>query len=194
MKITDELIKIIWLLITFLGGAIFSGLTMKYNWFSILRRPIDCGAQVRGRRLFGDNKTFRGIFTMAVGTSFGMWIQAVAVTMAPRLSSLCYFEYSFARCLLVGAAMGLCGTLSELPNSFSKRQLGVAPGKSAMGFWLPFFFVLDQIDLLAGMWIALAFVMDVTVQRIVLSVLVTLVGHQLVSFIGYIFGMRKSIR
>ena len=50
----------------------------------------------------------------------------------------------------------------ELPNSFLKRQLGIAPGSAAPGTIAgPVFFALDRVDSLLGMLVALAAVAPV---------------------------------
>ena len=50
----------------------------------------------------------------------------------------------------------------ELPNSFIKRQLDVAPGQPAGGRCLrPLFFLVDRLDSTLGMLLALAIVVPV---------------------------------
>jgi hypothetical protein len=55
-----------------------------------------------------------------------------------------------------GVLVGRGGHGAELPNSFLKRQLDVAPGRQATGLAGAFFHVLDQIDVTAGAWLVLA--------------------------------------
>jgi CDP-2,3-bis-(O-geranylgeranyl)-sn-glycerol synthase len=52
--------------------------------------------------------------------------------------------------------------LGELPNSFVKRQLGIAPGQAAnTAFARPVFAVLDRVDSILGLLIALTIVAPV---------------------------------
>jgi len=60
--------------------------------------------------------------------------------------------------------------LSELPNSMLKRQLGIAPGAAGGGILGMFFYVLDQIDMLIGVWVVLGLAVGVTAVRVLWSV------------------------
>ena len=92
------------------------------------RAPIDGARTWRGRRLFGDNKQWRGLMALPPAAAFAFvaveqalraWWPQVHANLWPMSSSL----YAVA-----GASCGLAFMAAELPNSFFKRQLGVAPG------------------------------------------------------------------
>ena len=53
----------------------------------------------------------------------------------------------------LGFALGAAAMLSELPNSFFKRQLDIAPGAPGGGPAMLFFYVVDQVDFLLGAWL-----------------------------------------
>ena len=46
--------------------------------------------------------------------------------------------------------LGTGYVVGELPNSFFKRELDVAPGGAAKGWLGPVFWVIDQVDSLIG--------------------------------------------
>src|SRR6266536_5158382 len=120
--------------------------------------PLDAGRTVHGRRLFGANKTIRGFLMMVPATG---WCFAVLAGLLARLPSglaglwpLSPGTYAF-----VGLWAGLGFMAGELPNSFIKRQLDVAPGQPAGGRCLrPLFFLVDRLDSTLGMLLALAIV------------------------------------
>jgi len=89
---------------------------------------IDFGKNfIDGKRLFGDNKTFRGFFFgWAVGLSIGLVI--------------CYF-FSFLP-LLFAVLTPFGALLGDLVAAFLKRRLNIIPGGM-----LP---VIDQIDFVIG--------------------------------------------
>jgi len=71
-----------------------------------------------------------------------------------RARSLEYFDYGRANLPLIGTLLGLGFVLGELPNSFIKRQLGVAPGAhggvlAALG---------DQLDSVIGALLTLSLI------------------------------------
>jgi CDP-archaeol synthase len=84
--------------------------------------------------------------------------------------------------------------LSELLNSFIKRQIDIAPGATTSGVLSLFFYIFDQIDFLIGAWIILAFFVVINFQRVVFSILFLFVSHQTISLLGYLLGMRKTAR
>lgn len=175
-------------------GLIVHGVCIKFGWLSFLVRPVDAGAEFRGRRVFGANKTWRGIAAMALGTASGFVIQAVWLHNYESVRHIELFEYSLARATLVGVLVGLATSLSELPNSFLKRQLDIAPGAAAGGPVNALFYVLDQVDFLVGTWIVLIFVVEFSWLRVLYSFVFLFVTHQVISVLGYFLGMRKTIR
>jgi hypothetical protein len=46
--------------------------------------------------------------------------------------------------------------LAELPNSFLKRQLGIGAGQAGRGVFGFVFYVIDQVDMLVGVWLVLS--------------------------------------
>jgi len=84
--------------------------------------------------------------------------------------------------------------LSELPNSVLKRQLRVAPGAAGRGIVGLAFYVLDQVDMLLGVWVVLGLAVGVTVPRVLWSVLFLFITHQVLTVVGYQLGMRATGR
>jgi CDP-2,3-bis-(O-geranylgeranyl)-sn-glycerol synthase len=158
-----------------LVGFACHGLCIKTGFLRGLARPIDAGARFRGRRLFGDNKTYRGLVAVAIGTGLGY---------------LVFGRFPFGFGLLVGAA----AMAAELPNSFLKRQLDVAPGGQATGLAGAVFHVLDQVDVTAGAWLVLALAVRPTPALVLASLAFVFVTHQVISVAGYALGMRATWR
>ena len=46
-----------WAFLPALGGALAHAPVLRFDLFPSLERPLDGGATLNGRRLFGDNKT-----------------------------------------------------------------------------------------------------------------------------------------
>lgn len=188
----SEFLGVGYLLIPLLGGAVFHGLCMKFGWFGFLARPVDGGMAFRGKPLFGPNKTVRGILCVGAGTSFVCGLQATWLHGAPSFRSLELFDYSQVNGWLLGFALGTAAMLSELPNSYVKRRLNISPGGAARGAALPLFYLFDQLDLLLGVWVMLAFVSAVTPERVGWSAVIVFVAHQLVTRVGHAAGIRTS--
>ena len=145
----DEFLRISYLISPLLLGLTFHGLCIKFHWMSSLARPIDHHLSLRGKRLLGDNKTYRGIAAVAIGTVVGFAIQALLHrAIEPRKLEL--LDYRIPAILLIGVAVGMAAMLSELPNSFIKRRLDIAPGRSTVGVAGLIFYFLDQVDMVVG--------------------------------------------
>jgi CDP-2,3-bis-(O-geranylgeranyl)-sn-glycerol synthase len=129
-----------------------SAASRRYGW------PIDGGLSFSGRRLLGDNKTVRGFLVMPLAT--GLSFLLVSMATAGRITGLWLLhplEYA-ALGLLAGAGF----MAGELPNSFVKRQLGIAPGAPAQGTFLrPIFFLTDRLDSPLGALAVLALLVPV---------------------------------
>jgi|SRR5262245_55383124 len=73
----DEFLKISYTLSPLLVGLAFHGLCIRFGWLVGLARPIDAGATLRDRPLFGPNKTYRGVIAVALGTAGGVGLQVL---------------------------------------------------------------------------------------------------------------------
>lgn len=125
--------------------------------------PLDAGRTVGGKRLFGDNKTARGVVVMvpATGAAF-MALAALAPWTDRGLWPLSTGGYG-ALGLLAGAGF----MAGELPNSFVKRRLSIAPGAAPRGsLAMPLFFVIDRVDSAIGMLAALAVAVPVPLATV----------------------------
>ena len=56
-------------------AAAVHGAVIRFDWLRTLKTPMDFGLRFRGRRLFGDNKTWRGAVVMIAVSSLGMALQ-----------------------------------------------------------------------------------------------------------------------
>jgi len=171
-------------------GLILHGFCLKYGWLRAVAVPIDRGALLRGRPLFGANKTYRGLLAVALGAATGYVLQsAVPELQPPALRGL-----PTPGVALFGFALGGAAMLSELLNSLLKRQLGIAPGAPGRGFATAVFYLVDQVDFLLGAWLVAWPWVSPTLSRVLWSILFVVVVHQSISSLGALLGMRASGR
>jgi CDP-archaeol synthase len=188
----NELAGLCYLFTPLLLGLVAHGFTIKFNLFPFLSRPVDQGRSFRGLRIFGANKTYRGIVVISLATGLGFYLQAIVLHRIPTVQHIELFDYSPAKSLFLGLAVGLAAMLSELPNSFIKRQLDIAPGASARGLKIALFYTLDQIDFLFGSWLVLSLEVHVTAGRLIWSAVLIFISHQILTSFGYLLGMRST--
>lgn len=190
-----EVLGTTWLLLPLLGGALLHGVCMRTGWLGWLARPIDGGLLLGGRPLFGRSKTWRGPVTVAAGTA-GVWsLQQELLHPIPALAALELVDFAALPGWWFGALLGAVAELSELPNSFVKRRLGIEPGATARRP-LPgiAFYLWDQLDVLLGYWLVLSLVVHPTPLRVGVSVAVVGAVHPLLTLAGYLLGMRPTAR
>jgi CDP-2,3-bis-(O-geranylgeranyl)-sn-glycerol synthase len=143
---------------------------------SHLTQPLDFGKTYRGHRIFGANKTWRGLIT---GTLVGV---VTALLVYPLFFGGTLDLSFWLSTILVGGVLGFGALFGDAIESFFKRQLNVKPGHS----WFPF----DQIDYILG-----AFLISFPVVHLPLSyygiILVTWFAmHLIASYIGYLLGLK----
>jgi hypothetical protein len=181
-----------YLLLPLIGSVICAAVILVLDLWPWLKRPLDGGATFRGRRVFGDNKTWRGVA--------GAWVGCVAIVaiqkyvIADRAGDLAVIDYASVSALALGTAFAAGAVVGELPNSFVKRQIGIRAGGRPTGPFVPIFYTWDQIDSLFAIWPLLLFWVRPTAALLVASFVVVFVVHQIVSLGGFLIGARRSSR
>lgn len=133
----------LWTLFPGVVGGVLHMLVVRRGWLAALAVPLDGGWRWRGRRLFGDHKTWRGLLVIPAGTLAGAALQRALQSAWPALAAHDWLHAVPAYEL--GLVWGFGYALAELPNSFLKRRFGIAPGAAAARApWL--WALLDQAD------------------------------------------------
>src|ERR671931_741558 len=57
----------LWLFLAVLGAPLVHAPVLRFDLLLALKRPLDFGATIGGRRVLGDNKTWRGALCMTAG-------------------------------------------------------------------------------------------------------------------------------
>ena len=160
-----------------LGAALLHAPVLKYDLLQSLKRPID-----GGRNVFGDNKTWRGALCMFTGV-----VIATAVCWPLMPDSLTDENW-----LVVGALIGAGTVLGELPNSFLKRRLGIAPGQRRLtpgGIALVLY---DQADFVPGIALLLLPVWVMPLETLLVGFVAVAVVHMAINVLGYAIGAREQ--
>ena len=110
-------------------------------------QPLDGGHRFRGRRIFGENKTVRGFLMMVPAGAIAFAALGGSAPAAIGIWPLSTLEYAALGALAAAGFMA-----GELPNSFVKRQLDIAPGSARHGSVAPALqFLVDRLDSGLGM-------------------------------------------
>jgi CDP-2,3-bis-(O-geranylgeranyl)-sn-glycerol synthase len=171
-----------------LGAPVVHAPVLALDLFKKLKRPLDGGATIGSRRVLGDNKTWRGALFMVAGPA----LAALALTRWPAFRDALPDAVADSPPLLWGALVGLGVVVGELPNSFLKRRLDIAPGtqrRTGGGIAL---IALDQADLVPGVWLCLAPIYVLPLLTGLVAIVAVSAAHLLVNVIGYAIGARTS--
>lgn len=152
--------------------------------------PIDFKKTWRGKRIFGDGKTWRGFFG---GISMGMLAGILMSIISPNTFGKYPFFFLIIFSLSCGALLG------DLMKSFIKRQLGKERGEK----WILF----DQLDFLIGAFI-FSYCMSIVLKKmelvnqnwfsssfsiwhIIFLLVFTPLIHYATNVIGYLLRLKK---
>jgi CDP-2,3-bis-(O-geranylgeranyl)-sn-glycerol synthase len=178
----------LWLFLAVLGAPLLHAPVLRWDLLRALKRPLDGGRMLGGRRLLGDNKTWRGALCMTAG----IVLATVVLWQWDWWRAQLPGDVRAAAPLLVGLLIGLGTVGGELPNSFLKRRLDIAPGaqlRTPAGLALS---VLDQGDLVLGIWVALAPVWVMPVWLAAIAFAAVAAVHAAVNVVGYAIGVRTA--
>lgn len=152
--------------------------------------PLDGGWRLRGRRIFGANKTWKGLVVMVPAVGAAFWILALCGDLL-GLSALQLWPLSPGQYFLLGCWTGLGFMLGELPNSFVKRQLDISPGMPpALPLGRAICFVVDQTDSVLGALLALAVFVPVPWPAWIAILLAGPVVHWLFNVLLMLLGVK----
>jgi len=134
--------------------------------------PVDFGLSLRGKRLLGDNKTWRGIFTATLLAGVTGWLLYPLVTNDQSRGAV------FGLSLL----MGFGAMLGDSVESFIKRKRNVPAGHS----WFPF----DQIDYIIGGLVLVAPFADISAKTLGLIFVTYFTLHLASAYFAYLIGLK----
>lgn len=148
-------------------------------------RPIDFGITINAKRIFGDNKTFRGV-AAAIFVAFVTILLQKYVTGPLFFSGYELIDYDIQAIYFYGCVFGCGAVFGDLFGSFVKRRLGLSPGT-----WLPYFDHVDYvIGVLALLWIfSLLPPLSVVLIALFLIPFITFIA----AFISVKFGIKTSL-
>ncbi len=138
--------RALWLVAPVLMAGLAHVAVITFDIAPALARPIDGGRRWRGHELVGRNKTWRGFVVMPSCAALTVALQDALARRAPRLGRLGRIKAGVPPAPVVGTLCGLAYVVAELPNSFAKRRLGIAPGARTSAIQ----YAIDQVDSVIG--------------------------------------------
>ena len=178
-------------------SGIINMLFTKTQFYKRHNRPIDNHRNWKdGKRIFGDNKTWIGFISMIVISIIihvivGACIDMLHINHMSELYLLC--DNTVLYNLIFGLLAGFLYMIAELPNSFIKRRLDIASGKTDKGIKGVIFFIIDQIDSLVGIAFLFCIIAKISVWKAVQYIILGAITHIGINLVLYALKIRKNI-
>jgi CDP-2,3-bis-(O-geranylgeranyl)-sn-glycerol synthase len=162
----------------FLPAGVANMAPMLASRLPLLRHwntPLDFGLVWHGQRVFGENKTWRGLI-------FGTLVAVLVGLIQYRF--IAFLPESTLFIVITAGAMGFGALVGDAVASFFKRQSKIPPGHS----WIPF----DQTDYIIGGLIFVYPFVQPSFSVIIMTLLLYFGLHIAVSYLGYLIGFKKT--
>ncbi len=148
-------------------------------------QPLDGNKKFRGKRIFGDHKTVRGLLS---GVLMGLCVGLIQILIFNLLgwpsNDVSAIDYGSLQAIYLGAILGLGAITGDAIKSFFKRQVGIEPGKN----W--FFF--DQSDYVIGaILISLPFY-TLPFSTYIFLLFIGLILHPVINFFAWLLHLQDS--
>ncbi len=164
------------LLLFFLPAGVSNMSPVLANHIPFLKEwktPLDFGEELKGRRILGTNKTWRGL---VFGTLMGGLSAVIIYSFIDSPSSLQPFW--------TGCLLGFGALAGDAVESFLKRWRKIKSGDS----W----FLFDQSDYVIGGLLAVSLVASLSFRQMLSIFFVYFTLHILVAFTGYKLGLKSK--
>lgn len=139
------------------------------------KTPIDLGKKVRGKRMLGPNKSWRGLVTGTFAGGLG------AMIIYPFISNQIS---SSVEHFIIGATIGFGALLGDAIESFFKRQKGIQSGNS----WLLF----DQLDYVIGAMVFSRLFVRLDLSEYIGVIVFYFLGHLVMTYLGYLLKLKDK--
>lgn len=155
----------------------------KMPLLSKFNTPLDLGRSFRGKRIFGQNKTIRGLLSGAI---VGAIVAVVATVFINNFQWVAEKDLvgSQINFILLGALTGFGALVGDAVESFFKRQLNKPPSKP----WFPF----DQVDYIFGGMIFVAIFIDLQPIHYVWIFVCYTLFHPFFSYLAYLLKLKDD--
>ena len=191
------LVKMYITLISPIVSGIINSIFCKTKLLSKINKPIDFGKKLKdNKRIFGDNKTWKGLFGYIILNI----IFSVIFGFIWNITNLEKYNYFYMQHdntliynILIGFLLGLGYSLFELPNSFIKRRLDIKPGKTTNGFKKIFFIILDQADSIFGIALVVWMFYPIGIWIYLFYIFLGTITHLLINMLLYFLHLRKNM-
>jgi CDP-diacylglycerol--serine O-phosphatidyltransferase len=167
-----------YLLLPLIIAGILHMMIVRFDLFKTFAIPLHL-------KLFGANKTWRGLLLMPILCAFGFIVTEKIFSSTPDV-------LNGRNPFLLGLALGFAYIIGELPNSFFKRRQGILPGKLPEKNRL-FHFILDHCDSALACCFVYAVSLDISMTILAITMIIGPLIHTLINIALWACNLRREI-
>lgn len=146
--------------------------------------PMDFYKKFRGKRIFGDHKTIRGLLAGVVVGIITVYLQIFLYNHFQFFKDVSMFDYNKINPVLLGFLSAFGALFGDALKSFFKRQLKIPAGKP----WFPF----DQVDYILGGILFTALYLRFDLRTYIVLFVIWFILHPLSTFIGWLLRLKDD--
>lgn len=182
------IIELLLVSIPVIFAGIFHMIVVKYNWFSFLCYPLDHYKMINGKRIFGNNKTYRGAVILIITSIIFTYTYFLVVNQFSFIKNYNLLDFNNYSFTFYGILFGIGYILGELPNSFIKRQKNMKPGKANSLITK----IIDQLDSVVCILILLLIFSNLTWVHFIIGIFFFGFLHLIINLGLNSIGLRKE--
>ena len=168
----------------FLLPAAFANMApVFFKKLNFLNQPIDFNIKLKGKRLLGKNKSWRGFLA-------GILLAIIIIIIQKYLYNINFFQkisiinYNQTNIFLLGGLLGLGAMLGDLIESGIKRRMNIKPGQRFL-FW-------DQTDWVIGSLMITTIYTKISIKIVVTSIILFFILHLIVKRVGFYLKLEEK--
>ncbi len=169
-------------------AAILHMVIVKFDFLKFLKYPIDHNRKWRGKRVFGNNKTYRGLVVMILFSIIFTFLYKLLLDNSPNFASYNLLNFKNFNFVFYGFLYGFGYIIAELPNSFIKRQIGSEEGKSESIIMI----LADQLDSVIGIMLLFLPFSNFTFLHFFVGIIFFGLLHISINYLLFHLGLRKE--
>jgi len=183
MSFDSVIINLLETIYFFLPAAFANMAPVFVKKLNFLNYPIDSNKTFRGKRIFGKNKTWRGMIFAIIFSIALIYLQNYLYSFS-WAKDISLIDYTNVNLILLGFLFGFGAMLGDLIESFFKRQFDIKPGSKLLIF--------DQTDWVLGSGILTFIYLGISWEYLLGAFIIFLFLHILVKHIGYYIGLEDK--
>lgn len=185
MQLFQTAIDIIWFFLPGYAANMAPVIAARFNWMPSLNVPLDASRSWRGKRLLGNNKTWRGIVAAVIaGSLMGLYQYFYAREIGLEKTAIISYKNIYS-VLLISLALSIGSLGGDILKSFVKRRLNFSPGER----WFPW----DQMDSTLGMIFTSLLFATLNATQILLALIIAVIATYIVSYVAVALFIKKNI-